>query len=69
MAGITEDKDQTVPEVAAAPLARPPSGGGGIEPLYLVGGEAVDNLSRGFLAVLEPELLSVHTSLEELVYV
>ena len=39
----------------------------GIEPLALFGTETVDNLSNGFLAVLEPELVRVHKSLEELV--
>ena len=38
-----------------------------IEPLALFGTEAVENLSNGFMAVLEPELVRVHKSLEELV--
>lgn len=38
-----------------------------IEPLALFGTETVDNLTNGFLAILEPELVRVHKSLEELV--
>lgn len=41
--------------------------GGKIEPLALFGTETVDNLTNGFLAILEPELVRVHKSLEELV--
>ena len=40
-----------------------------IEPLSLFDTRAVDNLTNGFLAVLEPELVRVHKSLSELVYV
>lgn len=35
--------------------------------MEVVGSEVVTNLSEGFLAVLEPELVRVHKSLEELV--
>ena len=60
--------DQTVAEApeSATPCS---SSAERIRPLALVGREAVEQLSRGFLSVLEPELVRVHKSLEELVYV
>ncbi|CAI8034376.1 hypothetical protein GBAR_LOCUS19361 [Geodia barretti] len=57
----------TVQEVSVAtttPRLQPEEG---IKPLDLADSEAVSNLARGFLAVLEPELVRVHRSLEELV--
>lgn len=69
MASSTEDAvDLTVqeaPETATPTL--PSSSEEGIKPLAVVGSEAVSCLSQGFLAVLEPELIRVHKSLEELV--
>lgn len=51
---------------AATPTSSPPAGSG-IKPLELFGTETVNKLSSGFLAVLEPELVRVNKSLEELV--
>jgi hypothetical protein len=61
----TEDK--TVPGVSVATATPRLQPGEAIKPLDLVDSEAVSNLARGFLAVLEPELVRVHRSLEELV--
>ena len=38
-----------------------------MEPLDLFSTETIENLANGFLAVLEPELVRVHQSLQELV--
>ena len=59
-----DEGDPETPPTATPPL---PSSVEGIQPLGLVGGGAVGELSHGFLAVLEPELVRVHRSLEELV--
>lgn len=57
------------PEVPTPPTSLSSHSSQRIELLDLFGTETIENLSNGFLAVLEPELDRVNTSLEELVYV
>ena len=62
--------DYRAPPMAASettPMPRPPSQPTGLNLCHWFGSEAVDNLSDGFLGVMEPELVRVHKSLAELV--
>ena len=64
MAMEQHSAETTLPAPPTSSLSHTPHR---IEPLALFGTEAVENLSNGFMAVLEPELVRVHKSLEELV--
>lgn len=67
MSGVTEGQVAPLSSVSSTPATdQPHSGDDPIQSLELFSAETVEQLSNGFLAVLEPELLHVQSSLNEL---